>query len=137
MVPGYERISTISALILLALIAAACVVVAFAESATVHTDPAGAAEAPAKTDCGTYRTTSVYEKGRVLAIRGVSCRKARRVAKTYDHDFEAPGRWKCALAHGGGRALFSCGDGDKSGNIRDWPHALVAKGVGKAEGPRI
>jgi hypothetical protein len=95
--------------------------------------PAGAAKA--KEDCGTYRSTSIYDKGRVFAIRGVKCRKARKVAKKYDHESTAPGPWKCALAHGKGKALFSCGYGASSGNIRDWPHALVVKGVG-GSGPQ-
>jgi uncharacterized membrane protein len=38
MVPGYQRISTISALILLALIAIACIVLALAEGANAGTD---------------------------------------------------------------------------------------------------
>jgi hypothetical protein len=90
------------------------------------------AASKAKTDCGTYSSTSTFDRAKVFAIRGVKCRKARKVAKKYDHRGTAPGPWKCALAHGGGRALFSCGYGESSGDIRDWPHALIAKGV---EGP--
>ena len=57
-------------------------------------------------------------------------RVARKVAKKYDHKGVAKGRWGCFLAHGGGRRLFSCGYGGTHGDIRDFPHALIAKGVG-------
>lgn len=46
MVPGYQRVSTISALILLGLIAIACLVLALAEGATVDADDAVAEPAP-------------------------------------------------------------------------------------------
>jgi hypothetical protein len=98
--------------------------------AAIPTAGSPASPARAKEDCGTYKSTSIYDRGRVFAIRGVKCRKARKVAKKYDHKFTAPGPWKCALAHGKGKALFSCGYGASGGNIRDWPHALVAKGAG-------
>jgi hypothetical protein len=112
--------------------AVAAVMLTLALAALLVSGPSAAAPVAtkAKTDCGTYKSTSIYGKGRVFAIRGVKCRKARKVAKKYDRKARSPGPWKCALAHGGGRALFSCGYGESSGNIRDWPHALVAKGVG-------
>jgi len=53
-----------------------------------------------------------------------------KVARAYDHKGKQPGRWKCALGHGG-RGLFSCGYGASSGSIQDFPHALQAKGVGR------
>jgi hypothetical protein len=80
--------------------------------------------------CGTYNSTSAYERARVVAIRGVTCKRALRIARRYDRRFTTPGNWRCALAHGDGRALFSCGAGGKSGALRDWPHALKALGVG-------
>jgi hypothetical protein len=116
------------ALLALGSLLLALVVVFATQSATGA--PAALAAGQAKTNCGTFPSTSIYDKGRVFAIRGVGCRKAREVAKQYDHKGTAPGRWKCALAHGGGEALFSCGYGESSGNIRDWPHALLVKGVG-------
>lgn len=89
------------------------------------------AAAGEETQCGTYRSTSIYARGRVVAIRGVNCEKAREVAKRYDHRGRQIDGWRCGLAHGGGRALFSCGKGGSSGDLRDWPRALVAKGVGQ------
>src|SRR5262245_51541806 len=115
----------------LAAIAAAAIALAFAALAGQSTAAAPAASG-AKTDCGTYDSTSTFDRGQVFAIRGVKCRKARKVAKRYDHRGTAPRPWKCALAHGGGKALFSCGYGESSGDIRDWPHALIVKGVNRA-----
>jgi hypothetical protein len=92
---------------------------------------AGAPErADAAKRCGTYNSTSAYERARVVAIRGVTCKRALRIARRYDRRFTTPGAWQCALAHSGGRRLFSCGSGGKSGDLRDWPHALKALGVG-------
>ena len=92
---------------------------------------AGAPErADAAKRCGTYNSTSVYERARVVAIRGVKCKRAVQIARSYDRRFVTPGSWRCGLAHGGGRRLFSCGRGGESGDLRDWPHALKALGVG-------
>jgi hypothetical protein len=95
----------------------------------------GAGAAPAqpkeRTDCGKYDSTSIYPRAKVIAIRGVGCRDARRVAKRYDHKGQAIEPWECFLAHGGGRRLFSCGYGGSQGDVRDFPHALVARGVGE------
>jgi hypothetical protein len=92
------------------------------------------ASAPDRADaakkCGTYNSTSAYERARVVAIRGVKCKRAVRIARGYDRRFVTPGSWVCGLAHGGGRRLFSCGRGGESGDLRDWPHALKALGVG-------
>ena len=88
-------------------------------------------DALARKRCGTISSTSVYEKAKVIAIRGVSCSKARKVARRYDHQSKQTGRWQCFLAHGDLPRLFSCGRGGDSGDVRDWPHALVAKGVGE------
>ncbi|MCD6015849.1 MAG: hypothetical protein K0R88_1933 [Solirubrobacterales bacterium] len=98
--------------------------------------PADKRKAAAKRKkCGTYRSESSYARGKVIAIRGVGCLEARKVAKTYDHTGRSRGRWECFLAHGGGRALFSCGYGGTAGDVRDFPHALVAKGVGERDRP--
>ena len=94
--------------------------------------PAGAATGK-REGCGRFESASVYEKAKVIAIRGVDCGEARRVAKKYDHKGVAKGNWKCALGHGG-RRLFSCGHGGSSGNLADFKHALVAKGVGSPNG---
>jgi len=91
---------------------------------------AGAAPAAAKQDCGTIKSASIYPRAKIVAIRGVSCEKAVKVARAYDHTGRQPGKWKCALGHGG-RGLFSCGYGASSGSIQDFPHALQAKGVGR------
>jgi hypothetical protein len=80
------------------------------------------------TDCGTFASTSIYPTARVTALRGVGCTRALDVAKAYDKSGKQLGKWRCALAHGGGTDLFSCGKGGHKGNLRKWPHALVAKG---------
>ncbi len=92
--------------------------------------PAGGASSK-REDCGKFSSASIYPKAKVIAVRGVDCGEAREVAKKYDHKGVAKGRWKCALGHGGGRRLFSCGYGGSGGNLADFPHALVAKGTGQ------
>jgi hypothetical protein len=96
----------------------------------VHTERARYAA----TDCGTIASTSIYPMARVTALRGVGCGRALEVAKAYDKSGKQLGSWRCALAHGGGTDLFSCGKGGKRGNLRKWPHALVAKGEGSPTG---
>jgi hypothetical protein len=83
--------------------------------------------------CGKYSSASIYAKAKVIAIRGVDCAEARKVAKKYDHKGVPKGKWQCFLAHGGGRRLFSCGYGGSQGDVRDFPHALIAKGVGQPD----
>jgi hypothetical protein len=117
-----------------AAIAALAVALGFAALLASQSTATAPAVSSAKTDCGTYSSTSTFDRAKVIAIRGVKCRKARKVAKRYDHRGTAPRPWKCALAHGGGRSLFSCGYGESSGDIRDWPHALIAKGVEQPSG---
>jgi hypothetical protein len=112
-----------------AAIAAVAIALGFAALLASHSTATAPAVSSAKIDCGTYNSTSTFDRAKVFAIRGVECRKARKVAKKYDHRGTAPKPWECALAHGGGRALFSCGYGESSGDIRDWPHALISKGV--------
>jgi hypothetical protein len=85
--------------------------------------------AEARTNCGKINSTSTYEKAKITAIRGVSCDKAIEIARRFDHKGKTTGKWECFLAHGGGTRLFSCGKGDDQGDVRDWPHALTAKGV--------
>jgi hypothetical protein len=82
--------------------------------------------------CGTIRSTSVYPYARVVAIRGVSCRTARRVAKRYDSDGLVTRGWRCGLAHGDRPRLFSCGSGGTSGDLRSRPRALEAIGTRRA-----
>jgi hypothetical protein len=91
--------------------------------------PATQLRAAASKSCGTYASTSFYKKARVIAIRGVGCRDAERIARRFDHG-RSTGRWRCGLAHASGRRLFSCGYPPKSGDIRKWRHALEARGVG-------
>jgi hypothetical protein len=79
-------------------------------------------------DCGTYPSTSTYPLGRVTALHGVGCARALEIAKAYDKSGKQLGKWRCALAHGAGTALFSCGKGGHSGDLRRWPHALLARG---------
>jgi hypothetical protein len=82
------------------------------------------------TDCGTFASTSIYPTARVTSLRGVGCARALEVAKAYDKHGKQLGAWRCALAHGSGTALFSCGKGGRRGNLRKWPHALLARGEG-------
>jgi hypothetical protein len=92
--------------------------------------PADKRKAAKRERCGRYNSTSNFDKARVTAIRGVECDEALKVARRFDHKGDAKAPWECFLAHGGGRALFSCGYGGTSGDVRDFPHALVARGVG-------
>jgi hypothetical protein len=86
---------------------------------------------PAKRhSCGTFTSTSIYRKARVIAIRGVSCKRARQVAKAFDIQQRMLGSWHCGLAHDDGARLFSCGAGKGTGDLRKLPHALEAVGTG-------
>ena len=69
------------------------------------------ATSAARRSCGVISSTSVYRYARVIAIRRVSCRTARRVAKAYDSSGRTLGSWKCGLAHNDRPRLFSCGAG--------------------------
>ncbi len=79
--------------------------------------------------CGLITSTSIYEFARVIAIRGVRCRVARRVAKAYDSRGRQPGGWRCGLAHGDRPRLFSCGAGQGRGDLRKRRRALEAVGT--------
>ena len=123
------------ALVILAALAAASMFPSFGGgsghgSGYLHTQRARYAA----TDCGTFPSTSIYPTARVTALRGVGCARALEVAKAYDSRGKQLGRWHCALSHGSGTDLFSCGKGGRRGNLRKWPHALVAKGEGT---PRV
>jgi hypothetical protein len=96
--------------------------------------PADKRTAAKRERCGKYNSTSDFAKARVTAIRGVECEEALKVARKFDHRGDAKPPWECFLAHGSGRALFSCGYGGTSGDVRDFPHALVARGVGPRGG---
>src|SRR5215218_7009798 len=88
------------------------------------------ADAPAhatRKNCGTYKSSSTFSRARVIAIRGVGCREARRVARRYDHTGNSTAPWQCFLAHGGGRRLFSCGYPATGGDIRESKHALTVR----------
>jgi hypothetical protein len=87
------------------------------------------AGASGRRSCGTIESTSVYPYARVVVIRNVSCRKARRVAKRYDSRGTPPPNWACALAHDDRPRLFSCGSGGRRGDLRRWPRALEAIGT--------
>jgi hypothetical protein len=88
----------------------------------------GAAHA-ARKSCGTISSTSTYDRARVVVLRRVKCRTARRVARRYDHRGTTPSPWRCGLAHDDRPRLFSCGYPAQPGDIRRWRHALVAIGV--------
>jgi hypothetical protein len=80
--------------------------------------------------CGTFTSTSIYRKAKVIAIRGVSCKRARQVAKAFDVQQRQLGSWRCGLAHDDGARLFSCGAGKGTGDLRTRAHALEAVGTG-------
>ena len=99
-----------------------------AASATGH---APGATATKRRSCGTIATTSIYMRAKVIAIRRVSCRRARQVALAYDRDQRQLGRWRCGLAHSDLPRLFSCGAGPPStGDLRKRRYALEAVGSG-------
>ena len=95
--------------------------------------PAASADATAaeRRSCGLISSTSIYKYARVIAIRRVSCRTARRVAKAYDSRGRTLGRWRCGLAHGDRPRLFSCGAGGSRGDLRRFPRALEAIGTNR------
>jgi len=94
--------------------------------------PAGAhggeATQAARHYCGKIASTSVYPYARIYSLRRVSCRTARKVARRYDKYGTTYPRWRCGLAHDDLPRLFSCGRGGKSGDLRNWPYALEARG---------
>jgi hypothetical protein len=88
-----------------------------------------AAPAEARRTCpGTV--TFARKQIKIVILRGVSCRTARRVARAYDRG-TPPRPWVCLLAHApfdkiNGRDVgFSCARGGRRGDIRRWPHAFV------------
>jgi len=89
----------------------------------------GEAIAAKRHSCGLISSASIYKYARVIAIRGVSCKSARRVAKAYDDRGRTLGRWRCGLAHGDRPRLFSCGAGGSRGDLRKFPRALEAIGT--------
>jgi hypothetical protein len=105
----------------------ASLALALVASAVADAPPATTAK---RHSCGTYSSTSIYKKAKVIAIRGVSCKRARQVAVAYDRSQRTLGKWRCGLAHDDLPRLFSCGAGKSSGDLRKWPHALEAVGTG-------
>ena len=88
-------------------------------------------EAAARRSCGTIPTTSIYRSATVIAIRRVSCRRAREVAYAYDRRQRTLGRWRCGLAHDDSPRLLSCGAGPpRTGDLRKRRYALEAIGSG-------
>ncbi len=89
--------------------------------------PSAAPAAERKTCKGSISFSGT--KTRIVVLRGVSCRKAKRVARAYDKG-SPPGSWRCALARApfdriDGRIVgFSCGRGG-SGELRKRPHAFA------------
>jgi endonuclease YncB( thermonuclease family) len=98
-----------------------------------HRPARTSAVATRRRSCGTITSTSIYPFARVVAIRGVRCRRARRVARIYDHEGRSPGRWRCFLANADRPRLFPCGYPPRGGDIRRAEHALEAIGVRRRE----
>lgn len=88
-------------------------------------------DAEARLGCGTIPSTSIYARARVVAIRGVSCATARRVALTYDRGVRSPRGWGCFLAHSDLPRIFSCGSGENpgGGDVRGSSRAFEVIGV--------
>lgn len=93
----------------------------------------GEASAAQRRSCGTISSTSIYPRARIVAIRHVGCRKARRIAKRYDARGRQSPNWSCGLARDRPR-LFSCGSGGRRGDLRRFPRALESIGVRNAAG---
>ena len=87
------------------------------------------AETAARKSCGIYASTSGYRRARIIAIRGVGCTEARRVAIRYDRTGRAPRPWRCFLAHHDRPRVFSCGHPPRRGDVRRWRYALEVVGV--------
>ena len=81
------------------------------------------------------RATAVSPFARVTAIRGVRCRRARRVARAYDRERRSPEPWRTFVAHGDRPHLVSCGYPPRRGVIRRAGHALEAIGTGRPARP--
>lgn len=102
-----------------------------AGSLSIADSPAGAA----RRDCGVISGSGSAGMAlvRVVVLRGVSCRTARRVARAFNQDRTLPRPWKCFLAHPTPAELrrdptvFSCAYGGRRGNVRKWPHALLGQ----------
>ena len=77
--------------------------------------------------CGRVKVYGHSE--RVYKIRGATCAKAFSVARYYAGKVSGPAPWVCLLGHGEryrNRVVdFVCAYGGKSGNVRNWPHALI------------
>jgi hypothetical protein len=113
----------------LGLFALAVAVAALALSQLAVAAPPSATSAK-RHSCGTITSASIYRKARVYAIRGVTCKRARQVARAYDAKGRQLGSWQCGLAHDDGARLFSCGAGRGTGDLRKRAHALEAVGTG-------
>lgn len=115
------------------LVSPACFAAGFVAAALLAPSAAAAEDGTAsqRRSCGTIPSTSIYTYARVVAIRGVRCRIARRVAKAYDERGRMLGSWRCGLAHNDLPRLFSCGAGGGSGDLRKRRRALEAIGTNR------
>jgi len=89
------------------------------------------AVAAKKRSCGVVKGAGDKYRFKVVSLRRVSCKGARKVAKRYDRFKPLPRGWACGLGHGKTKVMFSCGKGASSGNLRKWPYALLAIRVKK------
>jgi hypothetical protein len=83
-----------------------------------------ATAATAKTGCGVISSKSwgnlwltKNHRERLVVIRGVSCKTAKRIARDYNHNpsVDQPGGWSCFSSHGSGghrpSYIYACGKG--------------------------
>ena len=80
------------------------------------------------TFCGRFSSDSIYRFAKVYAIRGTTCPRALAVGRRYDNQGLQTAPWRCFLARQDLPRLFSCGWGGSRGDVRKFPHALVAIG---------
>jgi hypothetical protein len=105
-----------------------CLIVTFLAGVVVGASLMAAPAEARRTCPGTVTFSRTPTK--IVILRAVSCRTARRVVRAYDRGVP-PGPWRCALAHApfdriNGRIVgFSCARGGRRGNLRRWPHAFV------------
>ena len=110
--------------------AAALITIVVLAASGAQASPGDGGRVPAKAkDCGTYDSTSIYDRAKVVAIRGVGCKKAEEGRPPLRPEGEGDRPRRCALGHDT-RVLFSCGH-PQGGNLRDADHALKAVGLGQ------
>ncbi len=107
-------------------------IVALIAFVAVGVGAAGSAAARARKSCGTIGSpfTSNHRE-RIVVIRAVRCRTARKVAREFNRMPEGglarPGGWVCFNGHQPQPELFVCAKGKRgNGGVQNWRHVLEA-----------